>query len=879
MSAIERPGARRTAAFLLLLLLLAIGSGTYADDAPADRRDRIRAALETADVLNEAGRHTEARARYEALADESASANYLPELEYALRCWFGASSADHAYDDLLRCARRLVEVQIRVGAGHRAARTESDIGGVLVQLGEFEEALEHLKSAERGLLEAGEHADAAHTLVTAAIAYAQRGAWPDALAACDRSASLLKDRDADDVLAYLLAVRASLHVDLGEPDRALALHELLASGVPEGDLDAQACALHGLGVALADLGRLAEARGKLQAAHTIRMKLEDELGLSQVHLSLGELAETEGHFEDALREYTSALEHAESFPLEAAWARQGRADALLGHDPPRCEKAIQEAGKALAAGLGLDVLTLQVDAHRSLAEARLACDQVEKATADASLAMDLFDLLDVGLGDNEAAFAREQHGRVVEVALRCALAGGNRATLFRVLERSRARALAAALGGAGAVGDVGFSPDQRARERAARTAIVSAQSRHLAARADGNLDAIRETGEAWTQARRDHRSVLETIEREGRRTGVVHRVAVVTLEQMKRSLSPTDVFVAYAFVGDDVGAQVVTRNGTPRWIDLGKAEVIQAACDLLAAHWSSTSDPSKDAAHLASLVLDPLGLAPTTSTLRVSPDGPLTYVPFDYLMEISADLPRSARVVLVPSGTVHRLLTAERKRTGKRLLALGAPDYRDHAEGHAMRLYGGSLLHPLPEAEGEVKGIATRKDLVLLGRDASETRFRTALSETKRWRAVHFACHGSVNAAVPSLSGLALTPTAEDDGFLTAAEIMHLHLPADLVVLSACESGLGRTLRGEGMLGLARAFMCAGTPRVVASLWRVDDEATAALMRHFHREWKKPGFGTAEALRRAQREIRGAPGTHWHAPRYWAAWVLWGLSD
>lgn len=108
-----------------------------------------------------------------------------------------------------------------------------------------------------------------------------------------------------------------------------------------------------------------------------------------------------------------------------------------------------------------------------------------------------------------------------------------------------------------------------------------------------------------------------------------------------------------------------------------------------------------------------------------------------------------------------------------------------------------------------------------------------------------------------------------------------MQIPADLAVLSACETGTGKLVGGEGIVGLTRAFMYAGTPRVLCSLWKVDDEATAALMRAFYAAWTpkdgSPGVTPAEALRQAQALIRAQ--AKWAHPYYWAAWVLWGLPE
>ena len=119
-------------------------------------------------------------------------------------------------------------------------------------------------------------------------------------------------------------------------------------------------------------------------------------------------------------------------------------------------------------------------------------------------------------------------------------------------------------------------------------------------------------------------------------------------------------------------------------------------------------------------------------------------------------------------------------------------------------------------------------------------------------------------------------------------------LRTDLTVLSACQTGRGKFVRGEGIMSLARSFMFAGAGRVIASMWDVDDDATAYLMKEFYREWNA-GRGTAQALRLAQQAVRdhvvkqtieepGKPAATtverpWSDPKYWAAWVLWGLAD
>ena len=157
---------------------------------------------------------------------------------------------------------------------------------------------------------------------------------------------------------------------------------------------------------------------------------------------------------------------------------------------------------------------------------------------------------------------------------------------------------------------------------------------------------------------------------------------------------------------------------------------------------------------------------------------------------------------------------------------------------------------------------------------------RTTATSTdlSQYRIVHFATHGLLNSAQPELSGLVFSLVDEQgraqDGFLRLHEIFNLKLNADLVVLSACQTGLGKEIRGEGLVGLTRGFMYAGAPRVVASLWQVDDLATAELMKQFYRGMLKDGLRPAAALRAAQLEL--SQQRRWAAPYFWAAFTLQG---
>lgn len=199
---------------------------------------------------------------------------------------------------------------------------------------------------------------------------------------------------------------------------------------------------------------------------------------------------------------------------------------------------------------------------------------------------------------------------------------------------------------------------------------------------------------------------------------------------------------------------------------------------------------------------------------------------------------------------------------------------------HSIHDLGLNSLERLPYSGAEAEAI-----LALAPRDQRfsalglEANREMVLAGTlSRYRFVHFATHGLINERYPPLSGIVLSlfdgTGRARDGFLRLHEIFDLSLPVDLVVLSACRTALGKEVRGEGLVGLAYGFHYAGVPRVVVSLWNVDDQATAALMTHFYQGMIERHLRPAQALREAQLSM--LEDDRWNAPYYWAGFFLQG---
>lgn len=231
-----------------------------------------------------------------------------------------------------------------------------------------------------------------------------------------------------------------------------------------------------------------------------------------------------------------------------------------------------------------------------------------------------------------------------------------------------------------------------------------------------------------------------------------------------------------------------------------------------------------------------------------------------------------------------RLIAARRKSGNQTALNLRsgveAPAPNSSPLMRAVSSLNRGNLSRLPFSRDEAEAIASfvSPGSLLKATDFNAARSIALSGQLSDYRILHFATHGLLNSQYPELSGLVLSLVDEtgkpQDGFLRMHEIYNLRLPSEVVVLSACQSALGKEIKGEGLIGLTRGFMFAGARRVVASLWQVDDQATAALMKQFYKGMLKEGLRPAGALRAAQLEMMKQK--RWSSPFFWAAFVMQG---
>jgi len=281
------------------------------------------------------------------------------------------------------------------------------------------------------------------------------------------------------------------------------------------------------------------------------------------------------------------------------------------------------------------------------------------------------------------------------------------------------------------------------------------------------------------------------------------------------------------------------------------------------------------------------------SHLIIIPDGSLFYMPFETLFfgtTTTSLLVNRFSVSYMPSASSLLYLTKLNRQTQakKDLLAFGNPDYSQSIVNRIKKTKNSAQIllelykaldydfSPLPYSEKEVrkasKYFRKKNSNILLKNHATEEALKSLPLED--YRVIHFACHGFIDEIFPFRSALVLSldDGSKEDGFLQVREIYNLRLNAELVVLSACQTGRGRLEYGEGVLGLPRIFFYAGARSVLSTLWSIGDKPTAIFMEFFYKYLSK-GYSKAKALRLTKLKMIESKYSH---PFYWAAFVLNG---
>jgi CHAT domain-containing protein/tetratricopeptide (TPR) repeat protein len=788
-----------------------------------------------------------------------------------------------------------------VGDRRGEAVTLNNIGLVYDAMGERQKALEKYNEALPIRRAVGDRSGEAVTLNNIGTVYRSLGERQKALEKYNES--LLIRRAAGDRRgeAVILNNIGQVHEALGEPQKALEKYnEALPIRRAVGDRSGEATTLHNIGAVYDAMGERQKALEKYNEALPIRRAVGDRRGEAVTLNNIGTVYRSLGEMEKALEKYNEALpmtrdvgdRNGEAYTLLGiARVEQKRGD--LSQARQTVEQAISLVESLRTNIVGQELRASFLASRREFFETYIdVLMQMHKQNTAAA-----FDA--VALAVSERARAR---------------------SLLELLEESRADIRQ---GVDGSLLDRERSLQQRLNARAAEQARLL-NRKHTPEQAD----AIAKEIAAITAEYEEVQTQIRT--RSPRYAALTQPQPLGLAEIQQQALDEDTLLLEYALGEKRSYLWLVSQRSIDSYELPPRAEIEAAArrvYELLTVRPKRWAPPDPQfiaqAKALSGMLLGPVAPQLGGKRLVVVAPGALSYLPFAAL-PAPEDEKRPAgdyepliakhEVVSIPSASVLSIIRREvagRQRAAKSVAVLADPVFEeddprlDEAKSgnssgktpatraadaelsdlaRAIRTMNfsdvryGFVRLPFSRQEADSIFALTPKGTGLKATDFNASRDMAKSRELGEYRILHFATHGLLNSERPELSGLVFSlldrKGKQQDGFLRLHEIYNLQLNADLVVLSACETGLGKEIKGEGLIGLTRGFMYSGAPRVVASLWNVDDFATAELMKLFYQRMFKDSMPAGAALRAAQLELSGQK--RWASPYFWAGFALHG---
>ncbi len=877
--------------------------------------------------------HPEARGDFALVVREVRPATQGDRVRAAAATAFARAERRRLEGDLDRAGidyRKALPLLEACGERRQAAEAQWHLGEALLEAAELRQAAAVLEQAAARFRALGDRPGEAHALNDLGAAWRLLGDPEPALAAYQRALHLFRAaglrRDEASTLnniGLLFKGTGDLQGALNHFEAALALWRPLQAKSSE------AATLENLGSLHTLIGQDDEALGFLQEALRLRAGEKDLRKRASVLIELGWSQYWAGHPELALDHYRDAIALAERagdrLRQAGAWDRRGSALRALH----RYDEAAASYARALAMSRAAGSRLHEGHILANLGELDLETGAVERGRQRLQRAADFL----TASGDPNAVIsARVSLGRAERRLGRFGPARKQAETAIRLVESlrtglrgpmSRGNFLATRIG---AYEELATLLMQLDRTREALEVAERARARNL-------LEDIREENRECVESASRARETLTPDPSPNRTPDLRERGAPTQKPFPQFRFPPLPVARECGWERGARGVRALTANEIQALADDGTLLVVYLLAEPASFAWTvhrktvashtlagrerieklarrvihamphshevaGQGTATRAAQELADAILAPLGerLA-GRQRLVILADGALHLVPFAALPGSTGEpLLADHEIVMVPSATV---LQAQRRRFAGRPPApelaaiLADPIFSPTDErlqfplsrgkgGRWERGPGGEgpALERLPytatEAEDIVRLIPRGQALLALGPAAS--RDLVLAGGLRRYRILHFATHGLLHPVLPERSGIVLSLFDEKgkrlDGFLSAPDVAALDLPAETVVLSACQTGLGREMRGEGLVGLTHAFFRAGARRVVVSTWKVRDRATAELMARFYRHLLGDGLPPAAALRAAQLSIRNEP--QWHAPYFWAGFSLQG---
>jgi CHAT domain-containing protein/Tfp pilus assembly protein PilF len=789
------------------------------------------------------------------------------------------------------------------GDKHNEGTVLDHMAVVYFRLGQTEKALDYFQQALPLEHETGERSAEAATLINTGTLYSSIGDPQKALASTRAGLDLEQAAGDRNMQAAALNRIASLYWQLGEWDQALeSQKKALGLIKAAGDHGGEAAILNNMGTSYRGLGDGEKALAYHQAALPILRAaglLQEASALENIGLVFTDM----GKFEKALEYYQQALQLFEKRNSSRAAAEvlnyMGDTCLKLGDTG----KSLEFWNRALPAAHAAGDRVLEASVLTGIGRVQFKLGNLDEAQARLDSALEMTETIRTAwIGPDMAAFYTSTVRDRYELQIELLMQRHRESDAFEASERARARSLLQLLGENHADIREGVDRALLEHERRLQSALRAQSERRIRTQdsaLEKDLDAL--TAE--------YREVEAQIRSASPRYAALMQPQPLSLADIqKHVLDPDTLLLEYALGEERSFVWAVTPDSFTTY-ELPARPKLEAAArrayrDLSARQRTTDAGTPDATVVLSRMLLAPVARELGKKRLVVVADGALEYIPFAALpspSERRRPLIADHEIVNLPSASTVALLRRdlEARKPAPRLIAVLADpvfnpnDPRVAHSGHAAVTRAEPenlersaddigvpsferLLASRREADTIVALAGKENSLEAVDFDAS--RQLVSGDALGQYRFIHIATHGLLNSRNPELSGLVFSLVdrqgSPQNGFLEAQEIYNLKLGADLVVLSACQTALGKEIRGEGLVGLSRGFMYAGAPRVIASLWKVPDQATTELMQKFYRGILKQGLEPAAALRSAQFSMWKQ--SRRSAPYYWAGFTLQG---
>jgi CHAT domain-containing protein/Tfp pilus assembly protein PilF len=904
----------------------ALAAHESSPDVPTDV-DSLNGMGEVHTRLNECEEAKEVLQRAVALSEQ---VGYVAGKAQALLTMSGCFEHDH--NAALRVAQESLALWQSVGRRWGIAKAYSAVGHYQLALHNVTEATQSYEASLAIWREIGLRDEEAEELILLGFAEYRKGAWQGVLSYLTQAQMLLDDKSDPYKLGQINAGLGEAFIEIGLPEAALSKFSLAT------EYYRQAHSPRGLAVISMDIGTTyylkgdyKEALAQLQQALADAESIKEPAYAAMCNEFLGRTYAAMNDRAAALRHYQAALE---TYPKVGARMEEARTLALMGQfyeQEGKLEKAEGYYLRALGTFVSLDDRLNESAALYALGSLELRRNNLYTAEDYLHQSIDITeDVRRVSTStDLVAAFSAtisERYEKYVECLMRrheATPSEGLAARAFEMSDLARARSLSELLRTTQTDLSPGLEPDLAERERSLRQSLrVREDYKVSLLSGDYRKEELDALAAEISRLKTEYDRILDNIRaRNPSYAQMMRPAALGSREIQEQVVGDGETLLLEYILGDDRSyVWAVTRDGVNSYELPARARIAGAAQSVYKLLTTPPGVEVSDELPSALRELSQLVLAPVASELKkrriiVVADGALNYVPFQVLpspADGGAPLVGGCEVVNAPSATILVELRREASRRSpapKALAAFGNPVFASSYALHADRAADGELVAAAELEEGRLmsalrdtkpngdssgpstltplfyakRELANLRDVAsheetFVAADFAATRERLLGADLTQYAILHFATHGLLDTERPENSGLLLSTVGRDgralNGFVGLRDIYSIHAPVDLVVLSACQTALGKDVRGEGLVGLTRGFMYAGASGVVASLWKVEDKATAELMKRFYANMLEKGMPPGAALREAQNSIRRNP--RWSSPYYWAAFTLQG---